>query len=81
MISPNQLEQRLINDFPDAIIEVIDLTGGMNHYRVKIVSSSFNEKNLVQRHRMIYECLKTEMRSDIHALSLETITPEENLKN
>lgn len=46
-------------------------------YRVTIVSEEFQGKNLMQRHRSIYNLLNEELQAGLHALSLKTKTPQE----
>lgn len=50
---------------------------GMGHFNVAIVSRAFAGKNLLQRHRMVYEALGDAMQTDIHALSIKAHTPDE----
>jgi len=50
---------------------------GGGHFRVLIVSDSFAGQDLVARHAAVYAALGDAMRSDIHALALRTLTPEE----
>ena len=50
------------------------------HFEAIVISQEFQEKSLVQRHQMVYGCLGDKMQSEIHALSLTTLTPEENSK-
>lgn len=52
--------------------------GGGGHYQVTIVSPVFQGASLVQRHRMVYEALEDAMRSEIHALSIRALTPDES---
>jgi len=48
------------------------------HYIVRIVSSQFEGKSLIERHQAVYQILRGEMRQEkIHALSLKTLTPNE----
>ena len=49
------------------------------HFEAIVISQEFQEKSLVQRHQMVYGSLGGKMQSEIHALSLTTLTPEENL--
>ena len=51
---------------------------GGGHFTVKIVSSSFGSHSLIQRHRMVYQAVADLMPSQIHALSINAITPEEH---
>lgn len=50
---------------------------GGGHYRVTLVSRRFDGESRVRRHRIVYEALSTAMGAEIHALSLDTLTPEE----
>jgi stress-induced morphogen len=45
--------------------------------RVSVVSEEFAGKRLVQRHQMLYRLLDDEIKAGVHALSMETKTPEE----
>ncbi len=51
--------------------------GGGGHFRVLIVSDSFRGQEPVARHSAVYAALGTAMQSEIHALALRTLTPEE----
>jgi len=50
---------------------------GETHFAVQVVSSEFEGKNSMARHRMIYAALAEEMEQGLHALSLTTKTPKE----
>lgn len=50
---------------------------GETHFRVAIVSDVFAGKSRVQRQRLVFETLKDELQERIHALQLQTLTPEE----
>ena len=50
------------------------------HFEAIVISQGFQEKSLVQRHQMVYDSLGNKMQSEIHALSLTTLTPKENLE-
>jgi len=52
--------------------------GGGGHFVVEIVAEAFRDKNLVQRHRMVYAAADELMRSgEVHALSIHAKTPDE----
>jgi stress-induced morphogen len=73
VIDPAALEAKLREAFPDAArLEVHDLTGGRDHYRVVIESAAFHGKTRVEQHRMVYTALGDLMHGPIHALALET---------
>jgi BolA family transcriptional regulator, general stress-responsive regulator len=52
--------------------------GGAGHFRARIVSTCFCGLTLVQRHRLVHDALAPLFASQIHALALQTICPDEN---
>ena len=50
---------------------------GETHFRVEIVSKAFAGQSRVARQRRVYEILTEELKGSVHALSLQTLTPEE----
>jgi BolA family transcriptional regulator, general stress-responsive regulator len=50
---------------------------GRGHFRVRIVSQSFEGRKPLQRHRLVYDALGEMMHEDIHALSIEAYAPAE----
>ena len=50
---------------------------GRGHFDVIIVADAFAGKNMITRHRMIYEALGNMMTTDIHALSITAEAPEQ----
>jgi stress-induced morphogen len=70
--------ERFIKDgLPDAIIKIDDLAGDGNHYSANVISAAFKGKNRVQQHQMVYATLKGRMGGELHALALQTSTPQE----
>ncbi len=76
MIEPADVEQALREAFPDAEIEVLDLTGTRDHYQARIVSRAFMGKSAIEQHQLVYRALGEAMKGPIHALALKTYTPE-----
>jgi stress-induced morphogen len=75
MIEPEAVRARLSAAFPDAEVELVDLTGTQDHYQARVVSSAFEGKSLVQQHQLVYAALGEAMHGPIHALALQTYTP------
>jgi BolA family transcriptional regulator, general stress-responsive regulator len=50
---------------------------GGGHFRVLIVAPAFRGQTPVARHSAVYAALGAAMKSEIHALALRTLTPEE----
>jgi stress-induced morphogen len=77
MIEPSEIERLLRAAFPDAeVLEVEDLTGTKDHYQVTLVSAKFQGMSRVAQHQAVYGALGDLMKGPIHALALNTFTPE-----
>lgn len=50
---------------------------GRGHFHCTIASEAFRGKSPLDRHRMVYDALGEMMLTDIHALSIHTMTPDE----
>ncbi len=75
MISLSEIELKIKEKIKTSHLEVIDLRGG-DHIQVIIVSPEFENKSLVEQHKIIYSILEKEMKSnEIHALTLKTYSP------
>lgn len=48
--------------------------GSETHFRVTVVSDAFEGKSLVQQHSLVYDALKEELKTGVHALAIETQT-------
>jgi acid stress-induced BolA-like protein IbaG/YrbA len=55
----------------------LEVTGDGHHFEAVIVSGAFRGKNRVQQHQLVYKALGNRMREEIHALSMQTFTPED----
>ena len=55
----------------------VDVQGDGQHFEAVIVSPEFEGKRPVARHQLVYKALGDRMREEIHALSMQTLTPEE----
>ena len=51
---------------------------GRGHFNVRIRSRHFSGKRTVERHRMVYAALGSLMQTDIHALGVIALSPEES---
>ena len=47
------------------------------HFEALVVSPAFTGLARVRRHQMVYAALGDRMREEIHALSMQTLSPEE----
>ena len=83
----NMIREKLTSALSPDSIEIEDdsqrhaghagAAGGGGHFNVAIVSSAFEGKSPIQRHRLVYDAMCDAMNNEIHALSIKASTPEE----
>jgi stress-induced morphogen len=76
MPTADDLQRRIEAAIPDASAQVIDLTGGGDHFRAQVVSSAFEGMSRIQQHRLVYDVFGDEVGGPIHALSITTRTSQ-----
>jgi stress-induced morphogen len=72
MPSPDAVRAILVAAFPDARVEVTDLTGTSDHLQAVVVTPAFEGKTRIEQHKMVYAALGHLMAGEIHALALTT---------
>jgi acid stress-induced BolA-like protein IbaG/YrbA len=78
MVTPESVKNGIAAGLACERLEVI---GDGQHFQALIVSPAFEGKSRVQRHQLVYKALGERMREEIHALSMQTLTPEEAKQN
>ena len=71
-----EIEQLIKEGLPDAAVTIEDLRGDGDHYACHVVSEAFRGKSRIQQHQMVYAALEGRMGTQLHALALQTATPE-----
>jgi stress-induced morphogen len=73
-VATQPLEELLRTAFPDASeLEVVDRTGGGDHFQVVLTSSRFDGISLVDQHRLVYDALADPLADGtIHELRIRT---------
>lgn len=74
MLSAKQLEAYITQNLACDYINVTGDDG--THFEAVIVSPAFVGKSMVKQHQLVYASLGDRMKSEIHALSMKTLTPE-----
>ena len=74
MVTPESVKSGIETGLACEHVEVI---GDGQHFQAVVVSNAFAGKSRVQRHQLVYKALGDRMREEIHALSMQTLTPEE----
>jgi stress-induced morphogen len=72
----NDIERLIRAHIPDAQVTIRDLAGDGDHYQATVIAESFRGKSRVQQHQIVYEALKAELGGKLHALALQTGTPD-----
>lgn len=72
MPTTEELKRRIETAIPGARADVVDLTGGGDHFRASIVAAEFASLSRIEQHRRVYAVFGAEIGGPIHALSLET---------
>ena len=57
--------------------ERVEVVGDGEHFQAVIVSAAFEGLNRIKRHQLVYAALGDRMHQEIHALSMQTLTPAE----
>jgi acid stress-induced BolA-like protein IbaG/YrbA len=74
MVRPEDVQAYIEQGMP---CELVQVAGDGHHFEAVIVSGEFRGKSRVQQHQIVYRALGDRMRQEIHALSMQTLTPEE----
>jgi acid stress-induced BolA-like protein IbaG/YrbA len=75
LLSAQQLEAYITQSLACEYIKVLGDDG--THFESVIVSDKFVGMTMVKQHQLVYAALGDRMRSEIHALSMKTYTPEQ----
>jgi acid stress-induced BolA-like protein IbaG/YrbA len=74
LVAPEDVQRYIAESLDCQYVEVI---GDGQHFEAVIVSEAFRGKSRVQQHQLVYRALGERMREEIHALSMQTLTPED----
>jgi acid stress-induced BolA-like protein IbaG/YrbA len=72
MVTAESIERSIAGSLP---CEHVEVAGDGEHFQALIVSSAFEGLSRVRAHQLVYSALGDRMRSEIHALSMTTLTP------
>ena len=75
-MAAGEIERLIKARIPDAEVTIRDLAGDGDHYAATVLAESFRGKSRVQQHQLVYQALQGEMGGKLHALALQTGTPE-----
>jgi acid stress-induced BolA-like protein IbaG/YrbA len=75
-MNPEEVAQLIRAGLPGA--EVLVESDDNTHFAARIVSREFAGKRSLARHQLVYKALGERMGREIHALSIEALTPDES---
>lgn len=73
MVLPEQIKHWIELGLPGARAVV---TGDGHHFEAIIIYEGFENRTVIQQHRMVYDTLGDKMHKTIHALSIKTYSTE-----
>ena len=76
-IDAAEIERLIKSGLPDAQVRIDDLRGDGDHYAAIVISAAFKGKSRVQQHQLVYKALQGRMGNELHALALQTSTPQD----
>ena len=74
-MTANDIRQSILEKLECEFVEILGEDG--SHFVGTIVSRLFEGLNRVKQHQMVFNALGDKMKSEIHALSMKTYTPNE----
>ena len=72
----DKIKKIIESAIPDSEAIVSDPFNDGQHFQAIVISASFENLSLVKQHQMVMNALKSELETDLHALSLKTFVPE-----
>ena len=76
-MNPEQIAKLIQAALPGAQVQVE--SDDNTHFATRVVAREFAGKRSIARHQMIYKAIGESVGREIHALSIEALTPEEAL--
>jgi len=81
------LRERLESRFEPTFLHILDeshlhaghagAAAGHGHFRIKILAAAFRGLTPLARHRLVYAAVADLLETDIHALAIEALAPQE----
>ncbi len=74
-MDPEEVTRLIESGFSDAIVKVTSPDN--THFDALIIAEEFNGMRRLARHQLVYRALGQFVGNEIHALSMQTLTPDE----
>ncbi|MFQ5633781.1 MAG: BolA family protein [Gammaproteobacteria bacterium] len=74
-MTPAEIKELIESHLDDCLATV--RSDDNTHFEAEVITREFSGKRALQRHQMVYAALGDRMGGEIHALSIQALTPEE----
>jgi stress-induced morphogen len=72
-MTADEITRRITAAIPNAQINLEDLAGDNDHWKVTVKSAAFAGKSRVEQHRMVNAAFGTDLGTTLHALAVSTV--------
>jgi acid stress-induced BolA-like protein IbaG/YrbA len=72
MVTPESIKQSIATGLA---CEHVEVAGDGTHWEALVVSTAFEGLSRIRQHQLVYAALGDRMREEVHALSMQTLTP------
>jgi acid stress-induced BolA-like protein IbaG/YrbA len=74
-MDPNEIQRLIEAGIDNATVRI--LTDDNTHFQAIVVADAFEGLRPIARHQRVYKCLGSLVGNEIHALSIQALTPQE----
>ncbi len=74
-MTPEQIQQKIEAALPGATVRVH--SGDGVHFEAQVIAPQFSGLRMLKRHQLVYAAIGSAVGGEIHALALDTPSPEE----
>ena len=72
MVTPESIKQSIAAGLA---CEHVEVAGDGTHWEALVVSPAFEGLSRIKQHQLVYAAMGDRMREEVHALSMQTLTP------
>ena len=72
MVTPESIKQSIVAGLA---CEHVEVAGDGTHWEALVVSPAFDGLSRIKQHQLVYAAMGDRMREEVHALSMQTLTP------
>ena len=72
MVTPESIKQSIAAGLA---CEHVEVAGDGTHWEALVVSPAFDGLSRIKQHQLVYAAMGDRMREEVHALSMQTLTP------